>query len=142
MADCNDGCARDIAQGSFIYLGIDFPLHDEGDLVMFDVEETEFNEHTDHRGFNEVYSFKGSTKVEITVNMNPCSAEYRELYELWRCNKGICDDAIVNKPCCGTDLYTRVKVRKMGIPPLSHDNEATEVVFMGYLPLCDEGLFF
>jgi hypothetical protein len=136
MADCNDGCSRDIAEATFIYAGIDFPLHDEGDLVVFDVEETEFNEHTDHRGDNEVYSFKAATKVDITVNLNPCSAEYKALFELWRCNKGLCSEAIANKPCCGIDTYERVKVKKMGIPPISHDNEATEVVFTGYLPSC------
>lgn len=134
---CQSGCGRDIGEARFIYMGIDFPLHDEGDLVVSDIEETEFNEHTDHRGENLVYTVKAATMVTLTVNLSPCTPEYNELWEMWRCNKRICGQATVYLPCCGTITYEAVRVRKMAFPTLSFENPATQIQLVGYLPTCN-----
>lgn len=137
MADvCGASC--DLAQATFTYSPIsgNAPMYDEGDIVSYEVEETEFNEHTDHTGDLLISSFKGSTRVDITLNLFPCSDWYRELYNAWVCNKGICGDIVVNDPCCDVRVFTKGRIKKMGIKPVSYDAPATEILFTAYIPSC------
>jgi len=136
MADCNSGCGQDMGEASFIFAGLRIPLTDEGDLVVYDIEETEFNNRTDNQGNNEIYSYKSETDLDATVRAHGNSDEYNQLYEMWRCNKGICSDVVVNNPCYDPKVFERVKIKKMGIPSVSYDNEPVEIIFTGYIPKC------
>ena len=139
MATCGTNC--DIGQASFEWSAVSgAPLmYDEGDIVTFDIEETEFNEHTSHDGTQIITSYKAATKVDISVMVFPCDDWYRRLYNTWLCNKGECGDIVVNDPCCDVKTFRLARVKKMGVKPVSHDNPATEVIFAAYLPLCENG---
>lgn len=136
MAECGNVCDLKFAEFIWEPISGSAPLYDEGDLVTYEVEETQFNEHTDHTGDLLIASYKGATHVDITVNLFPCSEWYREMYEAWRCNKGLCGMITVNDPCCDVKTFEKARVKKMGIKPVSHDNKATEVVFTAYIPKC------
>lgn len=136
MDSCGTSCDLSLATFSFSPVPGYAPMYDEGDIVSFEVEDTEFNEHTDHTGEMLISSFKGATRVDITVSLFPCSAWYKALYEAWRCNKGICGNIIVNDPCCDVRTFEKARVKKMGIKPVSHDNSATEIIFTAYIPRC------
>lgn len=137
MAGNNDCGVCNLALATFVYtaVGGEAPMHDKGDIVSYDIEETEFDEHSSHDGKLLIASYKGSTKVEITLFAFPCSDWYKALYEAWRADKGLCGDIIVNDPCCDVSVFERGRVRKMGKKPVSHENAAVEIVFTALLPI-------
>lgn len=137
MSTCGTNC--DIAQATFEYEPIagSARMYDEGDIVTMDIEETEFNEHTSHDGQSIISAYKSATMVDVTVMLFPCDDWYRDLYDAWSCNKGLCGGIIVNDPCCDVRYFRNARIKKMGVKPVSHDNPATEVIFSAYLPLCD-----
>jgi hypothetical protein len=122
-------CNLGLATFSFSPVSGEAPMYDEGDIVTYDVEETEFDEHYSHDGSLLIGSYKGFTKVQITLMAFPCSEWYREMYEVWKADKGVCGDIVVNDPCCDVEVFERGRITKMGKKPVSYDNAAVEIVF-------------
>lgn len=134
MSNCGASCDMAFATFQWEPIAGYAPMYDEGDIVSYEVEETKFNEHTDHTGELLISSFKGATMVDITVSLFPCSQWYKDTYEAWRADKGLCGEIVVNDPCCDVRVFEKARIKKMGIKPVSYDNKATEIVFSAYIP--------
>lgn len=108
-------------------------LWDEGEVVMYEIDEIDQNEHTDHTGSVIIRSGKNVKMVNVTVNLFPCSEWYKALYNAWMDDTTVCGDLVIDDPCCSTTLVTKCGIKSMGKKPVSHESVATTVVFRGVL---------
>lgn len=135
MADSNCGSC-DLSKATFKFAPIAglAPMIGEGDLVTWELDETEFNDVKSHDGSLLIGSFNKNTDVKVTVFLFPCSDWYRAIFSAWKKDKGICGDIIANDPCCDVHIFERARITKMGVKPISYSNDAVEIEFKANLP--------
>lgn len=109
------------------------PLWDEGDVVNYEIDQIDLQEHTDHTGNNFIRSGKNVKMVNVTLMLFPCSDWYKALYKAWCDNTLVCGDLVINDPCCDVTLVTKAGISQMAKKPVSHDSTAVDVVFRGIL---------
>lgn len=108
-------------------------LWDEEDVVTYEVDEQDLQEHTDHTGELMIRSGNNIAMTNVTLNLFPCSDWYIDLFNAWMENKLICGDLIVDDPCCMRLMLKKASISSMGVKPISHNSNPTEIVFRGIL---------
>lgn len=133
--DCGLSCNSSFA--TLRYSPIDeegsAPLWDEGELVTFDIDEMDLEEHTDHTGTLLIRSGKNVKMTNVTVTLFPCSRWYKALYSAYMDNTLVCGDLLVDDPCCDKTLVAMAGIKKMGRKPVSNSSVPTQVIFRGVL---------
>lgn len=135
MAIDNCGLSCNVSETVVTYSPISgsAPLWDEDDVVTYDIDQIDLNEHTDHTGNLFIRSGKDVKMVNVTLMLFPCSAWYKELYNGWLANTLICGDLVIDDPCCDQTLVTNAGISQMGKKPVTHTSTAVEVTFRGIL---------
>lgn len=139
MSTCDTGCGKNMGQARVKYGPYTFPLYDEGDLFMPEIEDAEQEIHRTNDNSFAVWTAKGFTEVNFTINVLQHDPRYKAFFDAWACNNSMCHKLLAVYPCSGTRSWSRVRVINPGSEKISYDNSAIEIKLAGEITHCNTG---